>query len=68
MISFVTGAKKPEPEKFVDPEDSESAPFLINIDKMRSEEFGVIKRVFRDSNWKPNDSIVGGLILLNRLN
>lgn len=67
LISFVTEAAKPEPEKILDPEDSVSAPFLDNISKLKSGEVGVIKRVFKDSNWKPNDNIVGGLILLTRL-
>jgi hypothetical protein len=66
LISFVSETKKPEPEKIV--EDSESTQFLNNIEKLRSSELGVIKRTFKDSNWKPNDNIVGGLILLKRLN
>jgi len=67
LVAFVPeGAKTKDPENPVTEPVSCDDEFPNFEKEMIHGDEGIVKRVFKDVNWKPNNSIVGGLILLTK--
>ena len=67
LISFVPeGKKKPEPAPASEPDISGSSDASDMPGPVQMNQSGIVRRVFKDSNWKAKNNIVGGLICLKR--